>query len=110
MAGVTGSPETRVNLNTGLNIPKISSKTLGLGSTFFNTPEEGFKIIMVLENALGITHRLKQRSSALRNLLQQIRKDLQISKENHRAAESAPRSQVIAEEFLRTLNTHCLKG
>lgn len=109
MAGVTGSPENRINLNTGLNIPKISSKTLGLGTTFFKAPEESFKIIMVLENALGITQRLKQRSLALRNLLQKTRKNLDISIANHQAAESAPESLAHAEDFLRAINTHSQK-
>ena len=107
IAGVTGSPETRVNFNTGLNIPKISSKTLGLGSGFCSNPEEDFKIVMGLENALGITHRLKQRSFAMRNLLQKTRKSLNIAIENHKAAESAPDSQMMAKEFLRTINNNC---
>jgi len=109
MAGVTGSPENRINLNTGLNIPKISSKTLGLGTTFFKGPEEGIKSMMVLENALGITQRLKQRSQALRNLLQKSRKSLDISIANHQAAESAPGSLAMAEDFLRAINTHSQK-
>ena len=105
MAGVIGSPKNRINLNIGLNIPKISSKTLGLGTTFFSkTKEEGFKIMIVLENAMGIIHRLKQRSLVLRNLLQQNKKSHDISIANHQAAESAPKSLAVAEEFLRTIN------
>ena len=105
MAGVMGSPKNRINLNIGLNIPKISSKTLGLGTTFFSTAkEEGFKIMIVLENAMGIIHRLKQRSLVLRDLLQQNKKSLDISIANHQAAESAPKSLAVAEEFLRTIN------
>ena len=105
MAGVMGSPKNRINLNIGLNIPKISSKTLGLGTTFFsNAKEEVFKIMIVLENAMGIIHRLKQRSLVLRDLLQQNKKSLDISIANHQAAESAPKSLAVAEEFLRTIN------
>ena len=105
MAGVMGSPKNRINLNIGLNIPKISSKTLGLGTTFFSTAkEEGFKIMIVLENAMGIIHRLKQRSLVLRDLLQQNKKSHDISIANHQAAESAPKSLAVAEEFLRTIN------
>ena len=105
MAGVIGSPKNRINLNIGLNIPKISSKTLGLGTTFFSTAkEEGFKIMIVLENAIGIIHRLKQRSLVLRDLLQQNKKSHDISIANHQAAESAPKSLALAEEFLRTIN------
>ena len=106
MAGVMGSPKNRINLNIGLNIPKISSKTLGLGATFFSTAakEEGFKIMIVLENAMGIIHRLKQRSLVLRDLLQQNKKSHDISIANHQAAESAPKSLALAEEFLRTIN------
>ncbi len=109
MAGVTGSPENRINLNTGLNIPKISSKTMGLGTAFFKAPEEGFKTIMVLENALGIIHRLKQRSLALRTLLQKIKNRVEISLANHQAAESAPESLATTEEILRAINNHSQK-
>ena len=105
MAGVMGSPKNRINLNIFLNIPKISSKTLGLETTFFSTAEEeGFKIMIVLENAMGIIHRLKQRSLVLRDLLQQNKKSHDVSIANHQAAESAPKSLAVAEEFLRTIN------
>ena len=106
MAGVMGFPKNRINLNIGLNIPKISSKTLGLGTTFFisTAKKEGFKIMIVLENAMGIIHRLKKRSLALRDLLQQNKKSHDISIANHQAAESAPESLAVAEEFLRTIN------
>jgi flagellin-like hook-associated protein FlgL len=105
MAGVMGSPKNRINLNIGLNIPKISSKTLGLGTTFFSTAkEEGFKIMIVLENAMSIIHRLKQRSLVLRDLLQKNKKSHDISIANHQSAESAPKSLTLAEEFLRTIN------
>ena len=106
MVGVIGFPKNRINLNIGLNIPKISSKTLGFGTTFFisTAKKEGFKIMIVLENAMGIIHRLKQRSLALRELLQQNKNRHDTSIANHQAAESAPKSLAVAEEFLRTIN------
>ena len=104
MAGVTGSPENRINLNTGLNIPKISCKTLGLGTTFYNTPEEGFKTMMVVENALGIVTRLKDRSLALKDLLHKIKRSIDVSIANHQAAESTPRSLEKAEEIFRAIH------
>ena len=64
------------------------------------TVKESFKV----ENAMGITHRLKQRSIALRDFLQQNKKSQDISIANHQAAESAPKSLAVAEEFLRTIN------
>ena len=56
-----------------------------------------------VENA-GSIHRLKQRSLALRDFLQQNKKSHDISVANHQAAESAPKSLAVAEEFLRTIN------
>ena len=106
MAGVTGSPENRINLNTGLNIPKISCKTLGLGTTFYNTPEEGFKTMMMIENALGIVTRLKGRSQALKGLLNRIKRSIDVSISNHQAAKSAPCSLEKADEFFKAI--HCL--
>jgi flagellin len=105
MAGVMGSPKSRINLNIGLNIPKISSKTLGLGTTFFSTSkEEVFKIMIVFDNALGIINRLKKRSLVLRDHLQQNKKSHDISIANHQAAESAPKSLAVEKEFLETIN------
>ena len=62
------------------------------------------KVSFKVKNAVGIIHRLKQRSLALRDLLQQNKKSHDISIANHQAAESAPRSLTVAEEFLRTIN------
>ena len=57
-----------------------------------------------IENAMDIIHRLKQRSLGLRNLLQQNKKSHEISIANYQAAESAPKSLAVAEEFLQTIN------
>lgn len=106
MAGVTGSPDNRINLNTGLNIPKISCKTLGLGTMYFNTPEEGYKAMMMIENALGIVTRLKGRSQALKGLLLKIKVSIDVSIANHQAAESTPCSLEKAEEIFRAIPVH----
>lgn len=104
MADITEFSENRINLNTGLNIPKISSKTMGLGAALLNSPEQGFKTLVALENALGIIARLKQRSQNLKVLLQETKQGLEISYSNHKAAKSALNSLSKAEEFLRVLN------
>ena len=57
-----------------------------------------------IENAMDIIHRLKQRSLALRDFLQQNKKSHDMAIANHQAAESAPKSLAVAEEFLRTIN------
>ena len=62
------------------------------------------KVTFKVENAMSIIHRLKQRSLSLRDLLQQNKKSHDISIANHQAAESAPKSLAVAEEFLRTIN------
>ncbi len=101
VVGANGSPENRINLNTSLNIPPITSKTLGLGALSPCSPRKGLKGLMVLENALAIINRLKQRSGALKTHLQEIQKNLATAIENHRAANSAPGSYEQAREFLR---------
>jgi|TARA_B100000029_G_scaffold266426_1_gene262385 hypothetical protein len=60
------------------------------------TVKESFKV----ENAMGI---IKQRSLR-KDFLQENKKSHDISIANHQAAESAPRSLTVAEEFLRTIN------
>jgi len=101
VVGANGSPENRINFNTSLNIPPITSKTLGLGALSPCSPRKGLKGLMVLENALAIINRLKQRSGALKTHLQEIQKNLATAIENHRAANSAPGSYEQAREFLR---------
>ena len=109
MAGVTGSSENRINLNTGLNIPKISCQTLGLGTMFFNTPEEGLKTMMTVENALGIVTRLKNRFHALKVHLHKIKTRINVSIANHQAAESTPLSLAKTEEIFRSINAYSRK-
>ncbi|MBT5549402.1 MAG: hypothetical protein HOJ79_02875 [Nitrospina sp.] len=101
VVGANGSPDNRINLNTSLNIPSINSKTLGLGTLPIHSPQNGLKGLMVLENALEIINRLKQRSGALGSHLQEIQKHLSIAIENNRAAETAPPSYEQARDFLR---------
>ena len=40
VVGANGSPENRINLNTSLNIPPITAKTLGLGALTPHSPEK----------------------------------------------------------------------
>ena len=109
MTGLTGSSENRINLNTGLNIPKISCKTLGLGTMFFNTPEEGFKTMTMVENALGIVTRLKNRFHALKEHLQKIKVSIDVSIANQQAAESTPPSLAKAEEIFPSIHAYSPK-
>lgn len=101
VVGANSSPENRINLNTSLNIPPITAKTLGLGALTPHSPEKGSKRLMVLENALAIINRLQQRSGALETHLQEIQRNLAIAIENQHAANSAPGSYTQAREFLR---------
>ncbi len=110
VVGANGSPENRINLNTSLNIPAITSKTLGLGAVSISSPQKGLKGLMLLENALAIISRLKQRSEALRTYLQEIKRHLATAIENHHAANSAPDSYGQAREFLRAANDFLKKN
>ena len=100
IVGTNGSPQNRINLNTCLNIPCINSKSLGLGSLSIQSPKSGLKALMILENAMAIITRMKQRSSALETHLQEIQRRLDTAIENHHAANSAPTSYEQAQEFL----------
>jgi hypothetical protein len=104
VVGANSSPENRINLNTSLNIPLITSKTLGLGTLSPHSPQKGFKGLMVLENALAIIDRLRQRSAALETHLQEIQRTLATAIENHHAANSAPGSYEQAREFLQAVS------
>lgn len=101
VVGANGSPENRINLNTSLNIPSINSQTLGLGELSVSSKQNGLKGLMILENALAIIHRLKQRSAALGNHLSGIKQHLATAIENHQAAKSAPDSYEQARDIIR---------
>ena len=59
------------------------------------------KVSFKVENAVGI---IKQRSLKVSDFLQQNKKSCDMSIANHQAAESAPKSLAVAEEFLRIIN------
>ncbi len=101
VVGTNGSPENRINLNTCLNIPPINSKSLGLGGLSIQSPTNGLKALMVLENALGIINRITQRAGALETCLHEIQRHLDTAIENHHAAMSTPGSYEQAREFLQ---------
>ena len=63
LVGSISSSANRINLNTRLDIPSISSKTLGLGELSVSSKQDGLNGLMMLENALAIIMRLKQKSS-----------------------------------------------
>ena len=101
LVGSLSSPDNRINLNTSLDIPSVSSKALGLGELSVSSKQDGLNGLMMLENALAIIIRLKQRSSVLRNQLEEVSRYLSTSIENHHAANTAPHSYEQAEELIR---------
>ena len=101
VVGVNGSPENRIDLNTSLNIPSINSNILGLGELSISSPQIGLKGLILLENALTVTTRLKQRSAALGTLLQRVNQHLLTAIENHHAANMTPDSSEQTKEFIR---------
>jgi flagellin-like hook-associated protein FlgL len=104
VVGVNGSPENRINLNTSLNIPSISSNSLGLGELSISSPQIGLKGLMMLENALEITTRLKKRSAVLGTHLKGVNQHLSTAVENHHAANTALHSFEQTEEFIQVVN------
>jgi flagellin-like hook-associated protein FlgL len=103
IVGANGSPENRINLNTSLNIPSINLNTLGLGELSVSSTQIGLKGLMMLENALAITTRLKKRSTALGTHLQKVNQHLSTSIENHRAANTALDSFEQTGDFIRVV-------
>ena len=101
LVGSLSSPDNRINLNTSLDIPSVSSKALGLGELSVSSKQDGLNGLMMLKNSLAIIIRLKRRSSSLRSHLAEVNRYLSISIENHHAANTAPYSCEQAEELIR---------
>ena len=76
---------------------------MGLGELSGGSPQIGLKGLMMLENALAITTRLKQRSTALGTHLQRVNLHLSTSIENHHAAKKALDSFEQTGEFIRVV-------
>ena len=96
-------PESRINLNTSLNIPSINSNTLGLVELSVSSPQIGLKRLTMLENALAITTRLKQRSTALGTYLKRVNQNLSTAIENHHAANTPLDSFEHTGEFIQVV-------
>jgi flagellin-like hook-associated protein FlgL len=103
IVGANGSPENRINLNTSLNIPSINLNTLGLGELSVSASQIGLKELMMLENALAITTRLKQRSTTLGTHLQRVNQHLSTAIENHHAANTPLDSFEQTGEFIQVV-------
>ena len=101
LVGTSSSTENRINLNTSLIVPSISSKNLGLGELSISSQQNRLKGLMMLENAFAVITLLKQRSRVLGAHLQEINLHLSASIENHHAASTAPESFEGAGEFIR---------
>ena len=101
LVGSISSSENRINLNTSLDIPSISTKSLGLEKLSVGSKQDGLNGLMMLENALAIIIQLKQRSLSLRSHLEKVNQYLSISIENHHAVNTAPYSCEQAEELIR---------
>jgi flagellin-like hook-associated protein FlgL len=101
VVGVNGSPENRIDLNTSLNIPSISSNSLGLGELSISSPQIRLKGLIMLENALAIITRLKERSTALGTHLQRVNQNLSTAIENHHAVNTTPDFSERTGEFIR---------
>jgi flagellin-like hook-associated protein FlgL len=109
LVGAIRIPENRINLNTSLNIPSISSKNLELGELSINSQQHGLKGLMMLENALSIITGLKQRSTALATHLKKINQHLSIAMENHHAANTALNSSWQTQDFI-SVSTYFIKN
>ena len=96
-------PESRINLNTSLNIPSINSNTLGLVELSVSSPQIGLRRLTMLENALAITTRLKQRSTALGTYLKRVNQNLSTAIENHNAANTPLDSFKHTGEFIQVV-------
>jgi flagellin-like hook-associated protein FlgL len=103
VVGVDGSPKNRIDLNTSLNIPSISSNILGLEELSISSPLIGLKGLIMLENALAVTTRLKQRSAALGTRLKEVNQHLSTAIENHHAANTTPDSFERTGEFIQVV-------
>ncbi len=96
--GIDSSVNSRINLNTEVDLQAITSSSLGINNLSVTTAGAALTALDLLNNSISIVTQGRGKVGAVQNRLVRTIANLSITVENLSAAESAIRDADIAEE------------
>jgi flagellin len=97
--GIDNSENSRLNLNSAINLAAVDASTLGIDALSVTGASEALTALNEINAAIGTVTAARGKVGAVQNRLQRSVSALAITSENLQAAESAIRDADIAEEI-----------
>jgi flagellin len=97
--GIDNSENSRLNLNSAINLAAVDASTLGIDALSVTGASEALTALNEINAAIGSVTASRGKVGAVQNRLQRSVSALAITAENLQAAESAIRDADIAEEI-----------
>ena len=97
--GIDNSENSRLNLNTAINLAAVDASTLGIHALSVTGASEALTALNEINNAIGSVTAARGKVGAVQNRLQRSVSALAITAENLQAAESSIRDADIAAEI-----------
>ena len=97
--GIDNSENSRLNLNSAINLAAVDASTLGIAALSVTGASEALTALNEINAAIGTVTAARGKVGAVQNRLQRSVSALAITAENLQAAESAIRDADIAEEI-----------
>jgi flagellin len=97
--GIDNSENSRLNLNSAINLAAVDASTLGIHALSVTGASEALTALNEINNALGSVTASRGKVGAVQNRLQRSVSALAITAENLQAAESSIRDADIAAEI-----------
>jgi len=97
--GIDNSENSRLNLNSAINLAAVDASTLGIDALSVTGASEALTALNEINAAIGTVTAARGKVGAVQNRLQRSVSALAITAENLQAAESAIRDADIAEEI-----------
>ena len=97
--GIDNSKNSRLNLNSAINLAAVDASTLGIAALSVTGAAEALTALNEINNAIGSVTAARGKVGAVQNRLQRSVSALSVTAENLQAAESSIRDADIASEI-----------
>jgi len=106
--GIDSSTNSRLNLNTEIDLAAVTSSVLGLHTLSVTGASEALTALTAINTAIASVTATRGKVGAIQNRLQRSVSALSITSENLQAAESAIRDADVAEEIAQLTRNQIL--
>ena len=106
--GIDSSTNSRLNLNTEINLAAVTSSVLGIHTLSVTGASEALTALTAINTAIATVTATRGKVGAIQNRLQRSVSALSITSENLQAAESAIRDADVAEEIAQLTRNQIL--